>query len=93
MSQLSTVIPLPRTQIREQSVTYFVISPEDLQGLIEKASDKEVLISHATAHKKYELSKEFLNDLANSGRINKYHVPGHPRVVRYSVKEIENLFK
>lgn len=75
------------------SITYHVLSDETLTKLIEEASVPDRLLRESSACKRFDISRDFLLELVRDGKIQRVCIPGRAKSIRYSEKQIQNIFK
>lgn len=81
------------TKTLPNALSFEVINTEALRELIREELFPREMVSPKTAEKLFDCSRDFLEAMVKEGRIQKYWVPGNPRMIRYKVSEIEKLFK
>ena len=74
-------------------VRYIAMSEAEHDRLIRLASKPEEYLTPELVMERYNLSKDFLRSLVTDKKLKKYTIPDHPKVTRYKLSEIENLFK
>ena len=70
------------------NVTYIAISEKDFNAL--RQPDR--YLSAKSAAQMFDVSPDFIEQLAKAGKINAWKIPGHS-VTRYKYSEIETQFK
>ncbi len=74
------------------SVTYNLITDQQLEKLLRQAARPLEMIKKSEAIIRYNLSKESLGRLEESGKLKQYRIPEY-RGVFYRVADVENLYK
>ncbi len=75
------------------SVSYHVLSPDDLDRLITEASVPDRLLRESTALKLFDMSRNLFNELVKTGQITRHIIPGRENTFRYSEKQIRSIYK
>jgi hypothetical protein len=75
------------------AVSYIALSPQDMDDLLRRASERPDMVSASTAKEMFDVSGPFLDTLVKEGRLKKYVIPGHAKSVRYKVSELTEAFK
>lgn len=74
-------------------ITYYALSPDELEWMLREASRPEELVTAETASKILGCSPDFIRTVAKENKILPLGVPGHGKVKVYPINEIRKLFK
>lgn len=75
------------------TVSYYAISPAELDRIVRDASKPEEYVTAETAAGRFDCSPDFIKKIAKENKIVPLGVPGHGKVRVYPINQIRELFK